>query len=226
MIKYETTKLFYDRYIYKLGIYNPVAFIFRNKNLSKARKVIDELQFNIDNDEKLQYKTDPSALRHIEVHVDDIHDLKYLLSQFQHNTDYTVRCEGHKMGIFSNNDEWLKQISKRLNCVCDFYEPDEKTIDILVNNKNILIKKPPFKYQYKATLGDKIIDSNFYNWAKANADKVRVSPGLLRTIYNKGYTKGRYLYLRDAKVLTLAHLFLSGNITRIDTIVLKDDVDK
>ena len=61
---------------------------------------------------------------------------------------------------------------------------------------------------------------------KANADKVRVSPGLLRTIYNKGYTKGRYLYLRDAKVLTLAHLFLSGNITRIDTIVLKDDVDK
>ena len=227
MIKYESKKLFYDTYIYKLGVYNPVAFIFRNKNLSHARKVIDELQFNIDNKENLQYKTCPTALRHIDVHVDDIHDLKYLLTQFQEdNSEYMVRCEGRKMGIFSNDERWLTQISKNLNCVCDFYEPHENTIDILINNKNILIKNPPFSYEYKVTLGDKIIDSNFYNWAKVNADKVRVSPGLLRTIYNKGYTKGKYLYLRDAKILTLAHLFLSGNITRIDTIVLKDDVDK
>ena len=139
MIKYESKKLFYDKYIYKLGVYNPIGFIFRNKNLSKARKAIDELQFNIDNAEKLQYKNDPTSLRHVDVHIDDIHDLKYLLFQFETNSEYTIRCEGRKMGIFSNNEEWLKQIAKKLNCVCDFYEPASETFDTLINNKNILI---------------------------------------------------------------------------------------
>ena len=226
MIKYESKKLFYDKYIYKLGVYNPIGFNFRNKNLSKARKAIDELQFNIDNAEKLQYKNDPTSLRHVDVHIDDIHDLKYLLFQFETNSEYTIRCEGRKMGIFSNNEEWLKQIAKKLNCVCDFYEPASDTFDTLINNKNILIKNPPWDHKYKITLGDKTIDSNFYNWAKLNPDKVRVSPGLLKTIYDKGYVKGKYLYLRDEKVLTLAQLFLGGNITRIDTIVIKEDVDK
>jgi len=120
----------------------------------------------------------------------------------------------------------VKQIAKKLNCVCDFYEPASDTFDTLINNKNILIKNPPWDHKYKITLGDKTIDSNFYNWAKLNPDKVRVSPGLLKTIYDKGYVKGKYLYLRDEKVLTLAQLFLGGNITRIDTIVIKEDVDK
>lgn len=226
MIKYESKKLFYDKYIYKLGVHNPVAFIFRNKNLSHARKVIDELNSNVDNQKTLQYKTCADALRHIDITVDELHDLKYLLTQFKENTEFMVRCEGRKMGVFSNNDNWLKQLSKKLNCVCDFYEPADDLIDVLLNNKNILVKNPPFAYEYKITLGDKVIDSNFYNWAKLNPNKVRVSPGLLKTIYDKGYVKGKYLYLRDAKILTLAHLFLSGNISRIDTIVLKGDVDK
>ena len=42
----------------------------------------------------------------------------------------------------------------------------------------------------------------------------------------RGYVSGKYLYLRDEKVLTLAMLFLSGNITRVDRIVIKQDVDK
>ena len=224
MIKYETTKLFYDKYLFKLGIYNPVAFIFRNKNLSHARTIIDDLQLH--QEEPIQYKTCSDALRHIDLTVDELHDLKYLLTQFQDQTDFMVRCEQNKMGIFSNNDSWLKRVGKKLDCVCDFYEPADSTIDLLLNSKNVLIKNAPFDQKYKVTLGENSIDRNFYNWPKNNPDKVRVSPGLLRTIQENGYVKGKYLYFRDEKVLTLAMLFLSGNIGRIDRIVLKEDVDK
>ena len=224
MIRYETTKLFYDRYLFKLGIYNPVAFIFRNKNLSHARSIIDDLQLH--QEEPIQNKTCADALRHIDLTVDQLHDLKYLLTQFQEQTDFMVRCEQNKMGIFSNNDSWLKKVSRKLDCVCDFYEPASSTVNLLLNSKNVLLKKAPFDYQFKVTLGDKSIDHNFHSWAKNNPDKVRISPGLLRTIHDKGYVKGKYLYFRDQKVLTLAMLFLSGNIGRIDTIVLKEDVDK
>ena len=226
MIKYETKKLFYDKYLYKLGVYNPLGFIFRNKNLTNARAVIDELQLHQEEDQPIQYKTCADALRHIDINVDELHDLKYLLTQFQETENFMVRCEQRKVGIFSNDDGWLKRIGKKLDCLCDFYEPAESTANLLLGNKNILIKDTPFAYEFKVTLGSGKIDPNFYNWAKTNPEKVRVSPGLLRVIGQRGYVKGKYLYLRDEKVLTLAMLFLSGNISRLDTIVVKQDIDK
>ena len=226
MIKYETKKLFYDKYLYKLGVHNPLGFIFRNKNLSHARSVIDDLQLSQEEDQPIQYKTCADALRHIDITVDELHDLKYLLTQFQEAENFMVRCEQRKLGIFSNDDTWLNRVGKKLDYLCDFYEPAESTASLLLENKNVLIKNTPFEYKYKVTLGSGKIDPNFYNWAKTNPEKVRVSPGLLRAIGQRGYVKGKYLYLRDEKVFTLAMLCLSGNIGRVDTIVIKQDVDK
>lgn len=223
MIRHETTKLFYDKYLYKLGVINPVGFIFRNKNFSNARTVIDDLQFQLEENETLRYKP---SMRHIDVSQEDLHDLKILLSEFEGASSFMLRCEQRKVGIFSNDDTWLKHVSKKLNCVSDFYEPADITADILLKNKNIIIKNTSFAYEFKVTLGGNAMDYNFYNWAKDNADKIRVSPGLMTRLSQRGYVSGKYLYLRDEKVLTLAMLFLSGNITRVDRIVIKQDVDK
>ena len=43
---YETTKLFWGEYLYKLAVRNEMAPIFRGKNLSNARQVLDNLQLN------------------------------------------------------------------------------------------------------------------------------------------------------------------------------------
>jgi hypothetical protein len=223
MIRHETTKLFYDKYLYKLGVDNPLGFIFRNKNFSHARTVIDDLQFKLEEKETLRYMP---SMRHIDVTQDDLHDLKILLSELESASSFMVRCEQRKVGLFSNDDTWLKHVSKKLHCVSDFYEPADNTADLLLKNKNIIIKNTPFEYEFKVTLGGNSIDYNFYNWAKENGDKIRVSPGLMTRLSQKGYVSGKYLYLRDEKVLTLAMLFLSGNITRVDRIVLKQDVDK
>jgi len=223
MIRYETTKLFYDKYLYKLGVDNPLGFIFRNKNFSHARTVIDDLQFKLEEKENLRYNFN---MRHVDVVQEDLHDLKILLSELESTSNNMLRCEQRKIGIFSNDDTWLKHVSKKLNCISDFYEPADNTADLLLKNKNIIIKNTPFAYEFKVTLGGNSIDYNFYNWAKSNADKIRVSPGLMRRLAEKGYVSGKYLYLRDEKVLTLAMLFLSGNISRVDRIVIKQDVDK
>ena len=42
--KHETTKLFYNKYLYRLGIRNPLASIFRNKNFAYASTILDQLQ--------------------------------------------------------------------------------------------------------------------------------------------------------------------------------------
>ena len=227
IIKFETTKLFYDKYLFKLGVTNPLGFIFRNKNFSHARSIIDKLHQGQGSGEPLRYKLDSHSYRSpIDLAVEDVHDLKYLLTEFQNQQNFMVRCEQRKLGIFSNDEEWLKQIGKKLDCICDFYAPEENTINLLLDNKNILIKNTPFKFKYKVTLGQGTIDTNFYDWARMNTDKVRCSPNLLKRIKEKAYVAGKYLYLRDAKVFTLASLFLSTNISRVDRIVLKQDVDK
>ena len=43
MRTYDTTKLFYDQYVYKLVFTNGLSSIFRNKNLTYARKILDRL---------------------------------------------------------------------------------------------------------------------------------------------------------------------------------------
>ena len=44
MQKRTTTKLFWGQYLYKLHINNGIGNIFRDKNLSYAREVLDTLQ--------------------------------------------------------------------------------------------------------------------------------------------------------------------------------------
>ena len=80
-------------------------------------------------EEKETLRYTPS-LRHIDVTQDDLHDLKILLSELESASSFMVRCEQRKVGIFSNDDTWLKHVSKKLHCVSDFYEPANNTADL------------------------------------------------------------------------------------------------
>ena len=46
--KFETTKLFYDEYPYKLVVVNALSHIFRDKNLSRAKEDLSKLQQQFD----------------------------------------------------------------------------------------------------------------------------------------------------------------------------------
>ena len=42
--KQKTTSLFYNKYLYKLRLRNPIGAIFRGMNLSYAKQKLDEMQ--------------------------------------------------------------------------------------------------------------------------------------------------------------------------------------
>ena len=44
LLKYETTKLFYNKYLYSLSVNSELTPIFRNKNFKYACTVLDKLQ--------------------------------------------------------------------------------------------------------------------------------------------------------------------------------------
>jgi len=220
-LKYETTKLFYDQYLYKLVVINPLASIFRDNNLTYARDQLDKLQLEYELNSSLNFS---SFRRNTKISKNEFTAAKILLTEFNIRKDYKLRISIPNMCIYSNNTRWLKMLMIKPIVIKEFWEPDQKSINLLVKN-NIVITDNTFGYDYKITFKDRI-DSQFYNWLLANPDKVKIGNTCLQCIKRGGYVRGFYFYLRDAKVLSLVNLMIGGGIARIDNIVYKEVKDK
>ena len=220
MIKKKANKLFWDKYLYKLGVYNSGTPIFRNKRLDQARDVIDKLNLQFIAGEPIQWSPTRFSQKSIEISQSDLDDLKILINAFQDNVDYMLRCEGMRLGIYANDIKWIRRIGKKLNDVPWLWEP--KNANAVAN---VIYVDEPFPYEYKVFLNG-TADHRFYDWCKSNTDKVRVGDGLLRNFKNGTDLRGKYLYCKNEKNLTLIRMFLHDNIIRLDKIVHQTNTDK
>ncbi len=221
MIKKQTNKLFWDKYAYKLGVYNSGTHIFRNKRLANARTIIDQLQNKHSRGEPLSFKLHRWSQKDQEIQNKDFEDLKILVNAFQDDVDYMLRCEGSRLGIYSNDTSWLKKIARKLNDVPWYWEPNVDT-DLA---KNTIYLDKPSEYNYKINLNG-TADKNFAEYCLKNSHKVKAGDRLIRDLQQGRNLKGKYLYVKDDKILTIVRLFLHNNIMRIDKLVYEPQTDK
>ena len=80
MIKKKANKLFWDKYLYKLGVYNSGTPIFRNKRLDQARDVLDKLNLQFIAGEPIQWSPTRFSQKSIEISQSDLDDLKILIN--------------------------------------------------------------------------------------------------------------------------------------------------
>ena len=60
-----------------------------------------------------------------------------------------------------------------------------------------------------------------------NLDKVQVGPTLMENLSKKSsYIQGQYMYARDENIVFLLQIMISDNISRIDKLVCKANIDK
>ena len=111
MIKKKANKLFWDKYLYKLGVYNSGTPIFRNKRVDQARDVIDKLNLQYLAGEPINWSPTRFSQKSIEISQSDLDDLKILINAFQDDVDYMLRCEGMRLGIYADigSEEWKKR---------------------------------------------------------------------------------------------------------------------
>lgn len=219
----ETTKLFWDEYPYKLVLKNKTAHIFRNKNLSYARQILDKMQTSYVENQPLCLTR---GFRMDTVTEQQFLDSKKLLHFFSSRDDYRLRIELAYLSIYSFDLSWLNTISKSLGpgSVKELWQPGSNTANLL--SKNTVILQENLGYNYRITLGRKSSDTSaFANFVRSNSHLVRVGPVLMNELENNGYVNGMYFYARDDKTIQLCHLMLD-NIRRIDKIIYKHDVDK
>ena len=194
-----------------------MAPIFRGKNLSNARQVLDNLQLNYEAGLPLE-RVSWNRIHHITEHA--FIDAKLLYSNFKTADDYLLRIQGTRMNVYSNNYSWLKYISSILakDSVCEFWEPNVDNIDVLDSNTIIVPKSNG--YEYKITLNSALGNNGFFTFATAKPHLIKAGPVLMEEMANSGYVNNLYFYARDTKVVQLCNLLLN-NIRRIDKLVVK-----
>lgn len=222
MRRHETVHLFYNKYLYKLVLHNRLGYFFRNKNLSIARKVLDDLQREYEQGNPLVIKR---ILRQDQVKEDDFVDAKKILKHLTRKKDYMLRIESSTMCIYSNDKKWLDEIVSDINVynLEEMWEPNIDSVTLLETNTILVANSNG--YEYRVTLGSKKGNPDFARWAEKNPKQIRMGLRLREHMCSKDYVENMYFYARDEKTLQLCSLMLD-NIRRIDKLVVKQDIDK
>ena len=139
--------------------------------------------------------------------------MKVLITHFQDNEDFMLRCEGSRLGVYSNNVNWLKTIGRKLKDPPWLWEPTMPNME-----KNTIVVNKPVDYEFKAYLNG-TADPNFADYCLNNKDKIRAGDRLIRDLKQERNLKGKYIYVKNDSILTIVRLFLNDNIMRIDKLV-------
>lgn len=223
---YETKKLHYGKYFYKLAIVNCCASYFRTEfqrdgSLKYARRKLDNVNKHYmpnDYDWKVEIPVTPSYNDVIPVeHFWDAIDIyRHLLK----HTDYKIRCESQHLLIYSNNRKMLVDLGNKLRQkYIEFWEPNPETIQALSSEKNVIIVNKPPQYEYKVTLGNKKGVAALARWIEHNPKLASMGTRARESCKNENYVYGYYFYVRDIKTLLIIQMMAGDNILRTDKFV-------
>lgn len=210
MKKFQTKKLFYDTYPYKLVVRNGISAIFRDKNLSRAKHELDHLQRLYEAGESLRR---PTVIINPVKHETFFEAKKIYKFLSENHNDFKLRIENPTLIIYSKDVSWLKTLSTELKNCIEFWEPSN---NLDLEPYTIYVDYEP-EYHYKITLGERT-DPNLANWIRKNSDKVKAGDICLSTIESGGFTRNMYILARDQKIINLLNLF-DLRIVRIDKLV-------
>jgi hypothetical protein len=231
----ETTKLHYNKYLYKFEIRNELASIFRtefqkNGKLQYARSRLDECAFA---KEQKGYVYIPHKFASTEKKIPLTHliDAEKIYSILLKEKEYMVRCGiwNNNLTIYSNNLKFMNDlIKKTLEPMKYFWKPLDENIDFLLRNANTIIVNKEPEFSYKVTFGGKSINTKeLHSWITKNQNKVKAGDAFLRTLLDQNpYIRGYYIYVKNEYMLTLLNILAGNNITRIDKLIYKSNLDK
>ena len=225
---YNSKKLFWNQYLYKITIKSQLSTIFRNNKLLYARKILDELQVQADKGHTLTWT---NYLRGDTISLEHFEKAKLLHQLLSNSKDYMLRVEKPHVQLYSNDINWLENIGNRVGAE-ELVAPDPSIVKFLNIDENIVVLEKDNGCKLRVTLGIQN-NSNWADWILANDDKVKIGPVLkaqLKGEHRHNFFRyknfeGLYFYVRDEKILQMISL-LGVNIRRVDKIVCKENLDK
>lgn len=227
---FESNKLHYGKYLYKLSINNKLASIFRTEfqkdgGLNYARRKLDECnliykQARKENDYAFCI---PSPWRFNDTfHVEDYYDAIKIYKTLKKSNDYKIRVESQQLFLYSNDKAFLKKLINICDGCGNFWEPPVDSIEKMLQDKNVIISEKPVEYKYKITFGKREGSPALVSWIDANPKLAKISPTVRALCLMKSpHVKGSYFYIKDDRTLFIIEMIIGDNIQRIDKFVYR-----
>ena len=225
---HETKKLHYGKYLYKISIETPLSGIFRHDNrrnnkLYYAKTKLEEYT----TESKNRPIVINTRFRKTVIETTHIQDARSIYSILMNETDYLIRCESKKLMIYTNLLSLIDKISNKVSGNIETWLPDDKALDTLKAQKNVIISDKHTDYPYKITFGNKSAKPELAAWIEKNTDKVLAGPVLMRNLQKgAGWIQGQYIFARDENIIMLLQMIIGDNISRIDKVIYKANIDK
>lgn len=223
---YETIKLHYGKYLYKIKLYNQLAGIFRTEQqrsgkLGYAKSQLQEFNAKMLEGEIIKKGTWTETI----IEHDDLTDANHIYACLRFNKDYLVRCEYNTLIIYSNNLNFLKKVASGIkNSEVELWQPTKENEHFLKTKKDVVIIDSPSNYKYKVTFGRKKARPELASWLNQNQDKSKAGTIFIKNCANSSYISGQYIFIRDDKVLFLINMIAGDNIVRVEELVLRTDI--
>ena len=212
--QYETKKLFFKQYLFKVELKNQLNIIFRSENqksksLDFAREQLDSFASNYRNGQPLVQKVFRTER---EVPMDDYLGAKNLYLLLKDEKEYKIRVEtGASISVYTNNDTLLyKLVDKLENSIHGIWRPAPAVGHILKEDNIIVNTKTEFPI--RVIFKDEKVAPDFANWLRANRDKSRIGDKALQSIDDNLNLGGFYFHVRDEKVLSIVQMLVGHAI--------------
>lgn len=202
----ETTKLFSNKYNYKIVLVCSVAGLFRGKRYDYTQSQLAEAG---------NYKG-PWARNITSIDLKAYNRLLAVLRSLN-NDDYDIRVETPWISIYTNNTSYIERLA-------DINEPIVKCVYLPSKNiqkidaGKVVVKTLDFDYKVHLATIRKRDHSSFLTWAKDNS-KIRVTKKCITDLESQWSWGGSYFYVKDAKTLTMVKMFLGSDISRVEQVI-------
>lgn len=200
-IKYSS-KLFQNKYKFKVVFTSGVAGWFRGSN-------VDKIQYLYENSNQYYYSRQATVGEK-----NHAFKLSYFLKSID---DWQSRVESPYVSIYLNTLKDLETVVKNCKNRIKYVEiPDPSTATKLIVG-TILVKKLDF--DFKVTVGNSYQSySSFVKWSTNNS-KIRLPKRAARDLCKDHSFGGGYFYVKDEKSLTMVKMFLGSTITKIEKVI-------
>ena len=147
-----------------------------------------------------------------------------------------IRAEGSHFNLFCQDKGLMETIYTELEPWIDnVYGPstdEELEFMLASNNQKVTCDHLPHKkYQFKIYLKTDMLEekrTTFLKWIKTYQDRVLISKTTKRWLENNAsytWTQCPFLYVEDAKSLTMIGLFLSSNIKKVEEFIPRSSIN-
>ena len=217
MKKSTTSKLFYNKWPYKIVCWVENSWMIKRQGISET------LNFCLGK----SYYPRKASLESKERLLNFTKDVESFLTN-----DLQIRAEGKLFSIYCKDPDLYDTLVKNLHTyIYEVIEPaNAQELEYMLDNghKKVLCNQLPHqKYRYKVYLKpscDFNTKSKFGSWIRNYSTKVRIARST-NNWFTSGWISSPFIHIEDKSTLAMVGLFMAGSVVKVEEFILRSSIN-